>query len=115
MKKSGKRGKKSGNRELGTGNGKKMESRPRGLKSSRPGKTIKRSSAAGPKADQKRAAEEREQTGVQHTSHDTSRFLRGQRIDPRRIDGTERVPAPRRRSCDDRLADDGGHQAIFRW
>ena len=50
MKKSGKRGKNSGNRELGSGNGKKMESRPRGLKSSRPGKTIKRSSAAGPKA-----------------------------------------------------------------
>ncbi|HEX5074666.1 MAG TPA: deoxyhypusine synthase [Gemmatimonadaceae bacterium] len=61
------------------------------MKTSRPGKTIKRSSAAGPKADQKRAAEEREQAGVQHTSHDTSRFLRGQRIDPRRIDGTERV------------------------
>jgi deoxyhypusine synthase len=91
MKKSGKRGKGSGKRELGTGNGKKAESRSRGLKSSRPGKTIKRSSAAGPKADQKRAAEEREQAGVQHTSHDTSRFLRGQRIDPRRIDGTERV------------------------
>jgi deoxyhypusine synthase len=91
MKKSGKGKKRSGNRELGTGNGNKAESRPRGMKSSRPGKTIKRSSAAGPKADQKRAAEEREQTGVQHTSHDTSRFLRGQRIDPRRIDGTERV------------------------
>ena len=91
MKKSGKGRKGSGNRELGTGNGKRAESRPRGLKTSRPGKTIKRSSAAGPKADQKRAAEEREQAGVQHTSHDTSRFLRGQRIDPRRIDGTERV------------------------
>ena len=91
MKKSGKRGKNSGNRELGSGNGKKMESRPRGLKSSRPGKTIKRSSAGGPKAHQKRAAEEREHAGVQHTSHDTSRFLQGQRIDPRRIDGTERV------------------------
>jgi deoxyhypusine synthase len=90
MKKSGK-GKKGGNREPGTGNGKGPNSRPRGLKSSRPGKTIERSSAAGPKADQKRAAEEREQAGVQHTSHDTSRFLRGQRIDPRRIDGTERV------------------------
>jgi len=91
MKKSGKGKKRSANRELGTGNGNTAESRPRGMKSSRPGKTIKRSSAAGPKADQKRAAEEREQTGVQHTSHDTSRFLRGQRIDPRRIDGTERV------------------------
>ena len=91
MKKSGKGKKRSGHRELETGNGKKAESRPGGMKSSRSGKTIERSSAAGPKADQKRAAEEREQTGVQHTSHDTSRFLRGQRIDPRRIDGTERV------------------------
>jgi deoxyhypusine synthase len=95
MKKSGKRekgdGRKAGKRDLSTGNGKRSDSRRRGLKSSRPGKTIKRSSAAGPKADQKRAAEEREQAGVQHTSHDTSRFLRGQRIDPRRIDGTERV------------------------
>jgi len=63
MKKSGKGKKGSRNRELGTGNGKKVESRPRGMKSSRPGKTIRRSSAAGPKADQKRAAEEREQTG----------------------------------------------------
>jgi len=74
MKKSGKRGKNSGNRELGSGNGKKMESRPRGLKSSRPGKTIKRSSAAGPKADQKRAAEEREHAGVQHTAHAVRTF-----------------------------------------
>jgi len=105
--------KKKGNRSGGTGNGKKPrpnarkvaapnarkaapakpapESRPRGLKSSRPGKTIKRSTPAGPKADQKRAAEEREQAGVKHTSHEASRFLRGQRIDPRRIDGTETV------------------------
>src|SRR6185436_15596448 len=67
------------------------DARPRGLKSSRPGKTIKRSSAAGPKAEQKRAAEDREQRGAKHTSHETSRFLRGQRIDPRRIDGTETV------------------------
>jgi deoxyhypusine synthase len=88
MKKPGKREKGSGKREGANGT---RDGRPRGLKSSRPGKTIKRSSAAGPKADQKRAAEEREQAGMQHTSHDTSRFLRGQRIDPRRIDGTERV------------------------
>ena len=67
------------------------ESRMRGLKRSRPGTTIKRSSPAGPKADQKRAAEEREQAGVRHTSHEASRFLRGQRIDPRRIDGKESV------------------------
>ena len=89
-----KKGKRKGmKRESGTGSRNGADSRPRGLKSSRPGKTIKRSSAAGPKAEQKRAAEDREQAGVQHTSHETSRFLRGQRIDPRRIDGTETVTA----------------------
>jgi deoxyhypusine synthase len=50
-----------------------------------------RSSAAGPKAQQKHAAEERERAGAAHTSHEKSRFLRGQRIDPRRIDGKESV------------------------
>jgi deoxyhypusine synthase len=48
-----------------------------------------RASAAGPKADQKRAAEAREHEGKAHTSHEESRVLRGQRIDPRPIDGTE--------------------------
>ena len=61
-----------------------------GFKASRHGAS-KRASAAGPKAEQKRAAEERERSGVRHTSHETSRFLRGDRIDPRRIDGSERV------------------------
>ncbi len=51
----------------------------------------KRSSAAGPKAQQKHEAEERERAGAAHTSHEKSRFLRGQRIDPRRIDGSESV------------------------
>ena len=55
------------------------------------GKTPTRSSAAGPKAQQKQAAEERERAGAAHTSHEKSRFLRGQRIDPRRIDGKESV------------------------
>src|SRR5690348_9925832 len=65
-----------------------------GFKASRHGST-----AGGPKAEQKRAAEEREQTavtstragGAQSTPHPTakSRFLRGQRIDPRPIDGSE--------------------------
>jgi deoxyhypusine synthase len=50
-----------------------------------------RASAAGPKAQQKMAAEEREQKGVKHTAHETSRFLKGQRIDPRRINGKETV------------------------
>ena len=65
-----------------------------GFKSSRHGpgaETGKRASAAGPKAEQKRAAEERERAGVRHTAHETSRFLKGDRIDPRRIDGSERV------------------------
>jgi deoxyhypusine synthase len=61
-----------------------------GFKSSRHGDG-KRASAAGPKAQQKKAAEEREKAGAQHTSHEGSRFLKGQRIDPRRIDGTETV------------------------
>src|SRR5687767_4250525 len=49
----------------------------------------KRASAAGPKAEQKRAAEERELVGRKHTSHETSRFLRGDLIQPKRIDGSE--------------------------
>jgi deoxyhypusine synthase len=63
-----------------------------GFKTSRHGSgTGKRASAAGPKAEQKRAAEERERAGVRHTAHEKSRFLKGDRIDPRRIDGSERV------------------------
>src|SRR5438128_12585053 len=58
-----------------------------GFKASRHGKA----SAAGPKAHQKLAAEEREKRGEQHTAHEASRFLRGQKIDPRRIDGKETV------------------------
>ena len=49
----------------------------------------KRSSAAGPKAAQKRAAEEREKAGQRHTSHEASKYLRGDRIEPRAIDGRE--------------------------
>jgi deoxyhypusine synthase len=62
-----------------------------GFKASRHGKATSRASAAGPKAEQKRAAEDRERSGVRHTSHETSRFLRGDRIEPRRIDGSERI------------------------
>ena len=54
-------------------------------------KSDRKASASGPKAQQKQAAEERERAGAAHTSHEKSRFLRGQRIDPRRIDGTESV------------------------
>jgi deoxyhypusine synthase len=97
MKKNGKRAQGRGKRSTSRPTASKAspapatESRPRGLKSSRPGKTIQRSSAAGPKADQKREAEQRERAGVKHTTHETSRFLRGQRIDPRRIDGKETI------------------------
>ena len=59
-----------------------------GFKASRHGK---RSSAAGPKGEQKRAAEEREHAGARHTSHEKNRFLRGESISPNPIDGTESV------------------------
>src|SRR5256714_3852631 len=69
------------------GNGERSGRDRGGFKSSRHGKAA----AAGPKAQQKLAAEDREKRGVQHTAHETSRFLKGQRIDPRRIDGKETV------------------------
>jgi deoxyhypusine synthase len=59
-----------------------------GFKASRHGK---RASAAGPKGEQKRAAEERERAGQKHTSHETSRFLRGDAISPNPITGSESV------------------------
>jgi deoxyhypusine synthase len=83
-KKSGRKGAKPARKP-------NAESRERGgFKASRHG-APSRSSAAGPKAQQKQAAEERERAGAAHTSHEKSRFLRGQRIDPRRIDGRETV------------------------
>ncbi|MEO8563131.1 MAG: deoxyhypusine synthase [bacterium] len=48
-----------------------------------------KASAAGPKASQKLAAEQREQAGAAHTAHEGSRWLQGGRIEPRRIDGSE--------------------------
>ena len=69
---------------------KKATGRSAGFKASRPG-TGKRASASGPKAAQKKAAEQREQAGARHTSAEQSRFLRGGKIDPRRIDGRETV------------------------
>ena len=59
-----------------------------GVKASRHGDS-KRASAAGPKAEQKRAAEEREEAGVKHTSGEKSKYLRGPRIDPNPISGRE--------------------------
>lgn len=61
-----------------------------GFKASRHG-TGARASAAGPKAEQKQAAERREAAGQAHVAAEKSRFLRGNRIDPRRIDGRESV------------------------
>jgi deoxyhypusine synthase len=57
-----------------------------GFKASRHGS---KASAAGPKGAQKRAAEERERAGHKHTSHEASRFLRGEPIAPKGITGTE--------------------------
>ncbi|MGH7669107.1 MAG: deoxyhypusine synthase family protein, partial [Gemmatimonadaceae bacterium] len=51
----------------------------------------KHASPAGPKAAQKKAAEDREAAGARHTSVERSRFLRGGKIDPRRIDGHESI------------------------
>jgi deoxyhypusine synthase len=64
-----------------------------GFKASRHGskETAQRANAAGPKGAQKKAAEEREAAGKKHVSAEASRFLRGKKIDPRRIDGTESV------------------------
>src|ERR1044071_9709928 len=59
-----------------------------GFKASRHGGG-ERASASGPKAAQKRAAEEREKAGQQHTSHEKSRHLRGERIQPNPITGSE--------------------------
>ena len=56
-----------------------------GFKASRHG----HASAGGPKAQQKKAAEERERSQVQHSSAERSTFLRGGRIEPRAIDGSE--------------------------
>src|SRR4026207_404983 len=53
-----------------------------GFKSPRHG----RAPAADRKAQKKQAAEEREKQGQQPTEREASRFLKGQRIDPRRID-----------------------------
>jgi deoxyhypusine synthase len=46
-------------------------------------------SAAGPKGAQKAAAEERERAGAKHEAHEKSKYLRGPRIEPAAISGTE--------------------------
>src|SRR6185436_9961301 len=65
------------------------EARERGgFKASRHG-TGKKASAAGPKAEQKRAAEEREKSGTKHSAQEASKYLRGPRIEPKPINGSE--------------------------
>jgi deoxyhypusine synthase len=46
-------------------------------------------SAAGPKGAQKAAAEERERSGSRHEADEKSKYLRGPRIEPQAISGTE--------------------------
>ncbi len=46
-------------------------------------------SAAGPKGAQKAAAEERERSGAKHEAPEKSKYLRGPRIEPTAISGTE--------------------------
>ena len=72
----------------------KGEDRARGgFKASRHGDgKAKRASAAGNKSAQKKAAEQREAKGAKKVqTKAASPFLRGRKIDPRKIDGTETV------------------------
>jgi len=69
----------------------KAAPRSLGLKASRIGTSVKRATPAGPKAAQKLAAEHREKAGKAHVSKEASRFLRGQSINPHKINGRERV------------------------
>lgn len=54
-------------------------------------KTATRASASGNKAEQKRAAEQRESKSHKVGTKAVSSFLRGKKIDPRKIDGSETV------------------------
>src|SRR5215467_15490345 len=58
-----------------------------GFKASRHG--TGKASAAGPKAEQKKAAEAREDAGVRHEAGEKSKYLRGPRIEPKPINGSE--------------------------
>ncbi len=78
---------KTGSRDAG----KASAGRALGLKASRIGGTVKRASASGPKSSQKKAAEAREKSGKAHVGGSGNRFLRGGRIDPRKINGKERI------------------------
>ncbi|MBX3173950.1 MAG: deoxyhypusine synthase [Gemmatimonadaceae bacterium] len=78
-----------------TGKGKGDSGRERGgFKASRHGtgkSNAERASAAGDKAAQKRAAEQREAKSHKVGTKPASTFLRGKKIDPRKLDGSETV------------------------
>ena len=65
-----------------------------GFKASRHGgekSGAERATPAGNKAEQKRAAEQREAKSAKVGTKAQSTFLRGKKIDPRKLDGTETV------------------------
>lgn len=71
---------------------KKDERARGGFKASRHGDgKLKRASAAGNKAEQKREAEAREAKSAKVGTKAVSPLLRGKKIDPRKLDGTETV------------------------
>jgi deoxyhypusine synthase len=71
---------------------KKDERQRGGFKASRHGDgKAQRASAAGNKAEQKRAAEQRESKSAKVGTKAVSPLLRGKKIDPRKLDGTETV------------------------
>lgn len=67
------------------------ETKRGGFKASRHGDGKAKASAAGNKAAQKKAAEKRESKSAKVMTKAASPFLRGRKIDPRKIDGTETV------------------------
>ena len=77
----------------GKGKGRSTSGRERGgFKASRHGSaSAERASAAGDKSAQKRAAERREAKGAKVGTKATSSFLRGKKIEPRKLDGSETV------------------------
>ena len=70
---------------------KKTERARGGFKASRHGAGKAKASAAGNKSAQKRAAEAREAKSPKVGTKAQSTFLRGKKIDPRKLDGTETV------------------------
>ncbi len=78
-------------KKTANGKGQTAAGRSLGLKASRVGKPVQRASAAGDKSSQKAQAEARERAGKGHATVAASRFLRGAKISPRKLNGKERV------------------------